>query len=184
LSLFADRELPFRQESNFQYLTGCDVPGSAVIVKAELSGQEVNYLGTTVFLPNVDPDEIMWCGEPVTPEELSSKVSITKIVAGWTPQSLFPPQHAKLPTMIHHLPWTKPASIARINGPTITSKYLLTALHQARRNKTAKEVELMRKASDITAEAHLALMRGIGSGEVTDENHAEALFVSVCRKAG
>jgi Xaa-Pro dipeptidase len=86
--------------------------------------------------------------------------------------------------MVHHLPWTKPASIARINGPTVTSQYLLTALHQARRNKTDKEVEFMRRASEITADAHLALMRGIGSGEVTDENAAEALFVGVCRKAG
>lgn len=165
-------------------MTGCDVPGCALIVKAEVAGQQVNHLDATLYLPNLDPDEIMWCGEPVTPDELSSKLSLSSIVAGWTPQSLFPPQHKELPTMVHHLPWTKPASVARINGPTITSKYLIDALHQARRNKTDQEIQLMRTASEITADAHLALMKAIGSGEVTDENAAEALFVGVCRKAG
>lgn len=42
----------------------------------------------------------------------------------------------------------------------------------------------MRKASEITGAAHTALMRAVGSGDVADENAAEALFVAECRKRG
>lgn len=42
----------------------------------------------------------------------------------------------------------------------------------------------MRKASAITGEAHTALMSAVGYGSVTDENAAEAVFTSVCRKRG
>jgi Xaa-Pro aminopeptidase len=41
----------------------------------------------------------------------------------------------------------------------------------------------MRKASAITGEAHTALMSAVGNG-LNDENAAEALFTSVCRKRG
>lgn len=32
-----DREMPHRPESNFMYLTGCDVPGAALTVSFELT---------------------------------------------------------------------------------------------------------------------------------------------------
>jgi Xaa-Pro dipeptidase len=74
--------------------------------------------------------------------------------------------------------------VASINGPTRTSEFLIKALHEARRNKTAVEIELMRKASEITAGAHIELMRAVGNGTVKDENAAEAVFVAHCRKHG
>lgn len=42
----------------------------------------------------------------------------------------------------------------------------------------------MKRAAEITKEAHLALMKGVGRGEIGDENEAEAVFVGTCRKMG
>lgn len=42
----------------------------------------------------------------------------------------------------------------------------------------------MRKVNKITSEAHEELMRAVGSGNVKDENEAEAIFVAYCRKFG
>lgn len=56
-----DRELPFRQESNFAWLTGCEVPGAAVTISCEYQGGELDEstVETRLYLPEVDPDEVM-----------------------------------------------------------------------------------------------------------------------------
>lgn len=129
-----------------------------------------------------------WCGFPPTADELSKSLSFSEITTGWTSVSLYPskPQNEGLRTFIHTLPWTRaPTSVvSSINGPTSTTQYLIKALHETRRNKTEYELTLMRKASAITGEAHTALMAAVGYGSVNDENAAEAVFTSVCRKRG
>jgi Xaa-Pro dipeptidase len=173
-------------------LTNCEVPGSAFTLSYEhLGGPSIDEskVETRLWLPAVDEEEIMWMGPPVYPEELAKELSFTSISAGWSLESLFPPppKDRSLPTVIHTLPDVLPPSNSLPSAtpsPTHTSEYLLKALEEARRNKSTEEVEKMRKASEITAGAHKEVMRLVGSGEVTDENAAEAEFVSYCRKRG
>jgi Xaa-Pro dipeptidase len=62
-----DTELPFRQESNFFYLTGCQVPGAKLVVSAESKGVPlgvaaaagISDIKTTLFIPPVNPVEVM-----------------------------------------------------------------------------------------------------------------------------
>lgn len=57
-----DRELPFRQESNFAWLSGVEVPGSAFTLSYEHSGGnelDLSKVETKLHLPKVDPDEVM-----------------------------------------------------------------------------------------------------------------------------
>jgi hypothetical protein len=48
-----DREMPHRPESNFMYLTGCDVPGAAVTIALEVAecGALVGEFEHTLFAP-------------------------------------------------------------------------------------------------------------------------------------
>ncbi|KAK4705387.1 Xaa-Pro dipeptidase, partial [Phenoliferia sp. Uapishka_3] len=184
-----DRELPFRQESNFAWLSGCEVPGAAMTVRYEHGGEaeiDPSRVEARLFLPEVNPDEVMWCGLPLTPDALASTLNLTSISTGWTPISLAPPVHPSLKTYIHTLPWTAQPKghVARINPPTWSSEYLIKALHEARRTKSPKEIEWMKKANQITSGAHERLMKAVASGEVTDENEAEAEFVGFCRRHG
>lgn len=186
-----DRELPFRQESNFAWLSGCDVPGSALTIAYEHEGGadiDPSKVQTRLWLPEIDDAEVMWCGLPPAPEELDKMLHLTSIQRGWTPPALYPPKptNGSLPTMIHTLPNVRPPSsvLASINGPTHSTDYLLKALHEARRNKTSKEVELLRKASEITGSAHRELMRLVGAKAINSENEAEAEFVATCTKKG
>lgn len=210
-----DAEQPFRQEANFKWLSGCDVPGSALTIEYEHEGgDQVDpaKVHTRLWLPDVDEAEVrphphsaeregarradptertgaqvMWCGLPPAPEDLAKSLHLTSIQRGWTPQALYPPKpKADVPTFLHTMPLVSPPTtiMARINGPKHATEYLEKALHEARRYKTDREVELMAKASEITAGAHKNLMRLVGSGEVADENAAEAEFVSYCRKKG
>jgi Xaa-Pro dipeptidase len=56
-----DAELPFRQESNFFYLTGCQVPGASLVVSLAPRGEDKpgTVISSTLFIPNVDPEEVM-----------------------------------------------------------------------------------------------------------------------------
>ncbi|GAA6023114.1 hypothetical protein JCM10207_007725, partial [Rhodosporidiobolus poonsookiae] len=186
-----DRELQFKQHADFSYLTGCEVPGSAFTLSYEHEGGDQvdeSKVEARLWLPDIDEAEVMWCGMPPSPEELAETLAFTHIHRGWTPAALYPPpsKNRDLPTILHTLPGVEPPStiMARINKPVHSAGYLVHALHEARRNKSDKEVELMKKASEITAGAHTLLMRLVGSGEVVDENAAEAEFVSYCRKKG
>ncbi|GAA5937402.1 hypothetical protein JCM10213_007223 [Rhodosporidiobolus nylandii] len=186
-----DRELQWKQEANFFYLTGCEVPGSAFTLSYEHEGGEQideSKIETRLWLPEVDQDEVMWCGLPPSPEDLAKVLHFTSITQGWTREALYPPppKNRDLTTLLHTLPNVLPPTsiMARINAPVSTAEYLEKALHQARRNKSEKEVELMRKASEITAGAHTEVMRQVGTGEIADENAAEAEFTSYCRKRG
>lgn len=128
----------------------------------------------------------MWCGLPPTAIEIAAKSDFTSVHTGTMPAQLSPPSSSTLPSFIHTLPNVKfdKSAVATINGPTHTTKYLLKALHGARRTKSVAEVELMKKAQEITAGAHLLLLKGVGRGEIKDENEAEAVFVAHCRKFG
>lgn len=124
---------------------------------------------------------------PPTPEELSKTLNFTSITNGWSPFLLLkPPPVKNLQTIIHTLPWEKESHslVMTINGPSTSKKYLLNALHQARRNKTETEIATMRKINTISSEAHELLMKAVGSGKVIDENEAESIFVAYCRKFG
>jgi hypothetical protein len=58
-----DRELPFRQESNFAWLSGgVDVPGSALTISYEHEGGEFDEakLTTALYLPEVEAAEVMY----------------------------------------------------------------------------------------------------------------------------
>lgn len=88
----------------------------------------------------------------------------------------------------------------------ITDGYLLNALHQARLIKTSDELQLIKKANEISSRAHETVMRVLGAavrGAITKakgagetrpllpgewliekEAEAEAIFVASCRREG
>lgn len=138
-------------------------------------------------LPAVIEEEVMWCGLPPSPPELARKLEITTIESGWTKASVFPRSPAPdTKVYVHTLPWTPfdASIVSTINGPTHTTRYLISALHESRRTKDSVEIDLMSRAAEITKGAHELLMRAVGSGEIKDENEAEAVFVAHCRKHG
>ena len=61
-----DQEAPFRQRRYFFYLTGCDLPDSSVVY--DLKSEK-----TTLFIPPVDPEEVIWSGLPMSREEAMQK---------------------------------------------------------------------------------------------------------------
>lgn len=57
-----DREMPFRQESNFFWVSGCEIPSSALVISYPHLGVGREFDGglveATLFLPREEKDEV------------------------------------------------------------------------------------------------------------------------------
>ncbi|EIW71477.1 hypothetical protein TREMEDRAFT_42855 [Tremella mesenterica DSM 1558] len=168
-----DRELPFHQEANFFYLTGCDVPSSSVLITFTFDTSELKH---DLFIPPAVPEETVWSVPPPSLEEArvtydSDDIQHTTKLSSAIHQAL------NSDIVLHVLPVTLdypplPATIANLLRPTErsngflglshTSEYLLTALQRSRITKTSYEIDLLREANRISSQAHEVLMRELG----------------------
>ncbi|KIJ55552.1 hypothetical protein M422DRAFT_152118 [Sphaerobolus stellatus SS14] len=187
-----DRELPFRQESNFYYLSGCDLPDAhLVLVSARGTDLEKTPL-IRLCIPPQDPQLIMWSPAPPTAKEAKELYSPGDITSIYTSPELPKVIQEILKTypdaLLHVLPPypaapfpEQPEDFAETYAAGATHAYLLAALHKARLIKTPEEIELIRTANDISSRAHEVVMRLLGKGK---EAEAEAVFVASCRREG
>lgn len=203
-----------RQESNFFYLTGCNITNSSLLIYVSPSGLSHTSGGwlSTLFIPKEDPLETMWSPPPPTLEAAcASFVSIDVIEYNSLVQEKLSSLIKSHPDAVIHTlpadPWTPFPRLHTFfsgNHSAHTSKYLLSALHKARLIKTPYEIELIRKANAISSRAHELIMRLLGKYAREDilggadegklvmphewrierEAEGEAAFVAACRREG
>jgi Xaa-Pro dipeptidase len=173
-----DRELPFRQESNFFYLTGCSVPGSYFLALYNPTSSDLaqnqgldHALKTTLYIFEPTLEDLLWSPAPPTLQEAHDMYAVDEIE--------HPPELVaailRLPqgTIIHLLPETDKfpnISASEVDGlkaalqsaPTKTTEYLLPALHRTRLIKDPYEIAMIRKANAISSRAHEVIMRVLG----------------------
>jgi len=206
-----DRELLFRQESNFFYLTGCDLPSSALLLVYDPLEKKS---GSHLLIPKEDPLETMWSPPPPSLDAARAMYDATSL--GYTSELatvLTKHLSAHPDAVVHTLP--KGTDLFPALHPEFcsgqfagvnTEQYFLTAVHRARLIKTDAEVALMRRANEISSRAHEVVMRLLGQGvldlnrpakekgagapslpadwRITREAEAEAVFVASCRREG
>ncbi|KAH9813669.1 Xaa-Pro dipeptidase [Melampsora americana] len=183
-----DRELSFHQEANFMYLTGAkDLRGGSVVInllpefdhrtKEKVTPEDVF---TTLFIPNLDPDEVMWCGLPPKPEELLKSLPNLNEVK-YQDQLLSHLTQFNKPQLILVLPNSKtdPKGL-EINS----SSNLLKALHQSRTIKTEEEIQIMKLANQISSQAHETVMKTLSKEKFKCETDPELIFVNECKRLG
>lgn len=162
---YCDQTKPLRQNRYFFYLSGVAIPGSHVLyepLKDKL----------TLFLPDVDEDDIMWSGLPLSAKEAAAKYDIDHVLyASDIPQTLEAVNtKAKVYT----------TDVNKFNSNY--AKYLVEgdadffyALDESRLCKDSYEIELMRHAARITDNCHLAVMSA--TPIETNETHIHAEFM-------
>lgn len=227
-----DRELPFRQESNFFYLSGCAVPGSFFLATyypdvTTPGAKNVGAVDTKLYVPNPTLEDLMWSPAPPTISEARDTYDVDDVfhteelsdhLKSLPADALVHvlPRIDKFPCVHKSVASDSPV-LAALNelhtlgektedGSAITEEYLLTALHQTRLIKDAFEIDLIRRANDISSRAHEVVMRVLGlavqrkieqldqpangrpllPGEwlIRTEAEAEAIFVASCRREG
>lgn len=159
---YSDQNKPVRQNRYFFYLSGCDIPGSHVVYHGPS-----DHL--TLYLPDVDEEDVMWLGMPLSLEEAAAKFDVDAVkYASDLPKALAAIEEAVVTTDVNARNSAYAASVA-------VEAHLLYSLDEARLIKDWYEIELMRHAAKITDNCHLAVMSALPIE--TEETHIHAEFM-------
>ncbi|KAI0052179.1 Creatinase/aminopeptidase [Auriscalpium vulgare] len=207
-----DREMPFRQESNFHYLSGCTIPASYLLLTA--SSAISNPSSLSLFIPKAEPADLMWSPPPPTAAAARETHDVADVdYSSELTTAIADALTASPGALLHTLPLGSPlfpsvptdiVQRAQV-GAAVTDVYLLSALHRARLTKEPEEIARIRKANAISSRAHETVMRVLGAGVrgiaqgkgagvdrpllpgewlIEKEAEAEAIFVASCRREG
>lgn len=167
---YCDTNKPFRQKRYFYYLSGVDLPGSAVYY-------DISKKKLTLFLQNVDEDDIMWSGEPLSCKQALDNYDVDEVLY-MKDLPNFLRERKEIDNVsnifmddLDNVPKDLDLSALPISAE---SKEFLYAIDESRVIKDAYEIACIRKACEITDNCHLATMQAIPIE--TNEIHLQAEF--------
>ena len=167
-----DAEYPFRQSSDFWYLTGFTEPDAVLVIGP---GQP-----DRLFVRPKNPDQEVWTGRRLGPEHVKTHLGIDE---GFPIEAL----DTELGRLLADVAWVeypfycqKSSEIVdrALKAKGIKSRRhdllshrvdLSRHLHQARLIKTPEEVDAMREAGRISALGHVAAMQACEPGMTEDQ---------------
>lgn len=171
---YCDQTKPLRQNRYFYYLSGCDIPGSHVLYEPE-SDQ------LTLFLPDVDNEDIMWSGLPLSRSDALLKYNVDDVKFAADLESTVAAVSEKVKAVYT-------TDINKWNAPV--AKYLteknekfFSALDECRMIKDSYEIALMRHAAHITDNCHLAVMSAVPIETNETHIHAEFMYHALRQKS-
>ena len=184
-----DAEYPFRQSSNFYYLTGFNEP-DALLVMAK--GEEA---AVTLFCPPRDPNMEIWTGYRAGPEGCVERFGadqafnldeiderLPKMIDGAS-QLLYPIARDKaLDARVKG--WLETLGRSVRSGAVLPQTLADSdrLLHEMRLFKSAAEIELMQRAATISATAHCQAMIACKPGIY--EFQLESVIQAYCGSQG
>ncbi|KAL9948163.1 hypothetical protein D7B24_005521 [Verticillium nonalfalfae] len=167
----SDHPEPFRQRRYFFYLTGCILADCHYIF-------DLKTLESTLFIPPVDPEDVIWSGMPMTAEEAKEKYDIDNVL--YTNDV-----NAELARLGKGSGSTAFAianqvldTVSFIEFEDKNFDVLKGAIEECRVVKDDYEVALTRKANAISTTAHHAVMKAVNTAK--NEQELEAIFLERC----
>ncbi|KAF5393470.1 hypothetical protein D9757_000670 [Collybiopsis confluens] len=168
-----DREIVFRQESNFYYLSGCTIPSSFLVLVFRDGTGLAQKPSIELFIPKSELEDIMWSPPNPSLQAAAQTHDVAKVeYPAALPDALNTVLKAFPDAMVHTLPRASPlfpviptefTDIVFSNkDAAISDLFLLPALHQTRLIKDEAEIALIRKANEISSRAHEVVMRVLG----------------------
>jgi len=167
-----DTEYPYRQDSDFYYLTGYAEPGAAMIIDPNNRDAVV-----TLFVLPRDPAKEVWTGWRLDFDETRERYGVDRVldIAEFEPEALKAMQAAKaVYSNLSHDRWhnyrmldmvrQSRAAVQRNGGGPDGIISIGRFTHEMRLRKSPAELDLMRKAAVISAEAHCLAMQAVQPG--------------------
>ncbi|GME83563.1 unnamed protein product [Ambrosiozyma monospora] len=170
---YCDQTAPLRQNRYFHYLTGVEQISGAFVL-FELLKEKL-----TLYLPEIDEDDVMWSGLPLSLEEAKEQFDVdeTKYV-NELDQDLKKLTNENKVTVF--TPDTDEYSTQSFSSLVLAKdKDFFYALDESRLIKDDYELSLMRHASKITDNSHLAVMSALPIEKNETHIHAEFLYHSI-----
>lgn len=181
-----DCPFPFRQETNLYYLTGFEEPESFLVLTPSKS---------VLFVRKRDIDKEMWEGERYGTDRAVSVFGVDEAYLIEELETRLPPLLKGLESVYYRLGQNAEMdrtvlavldhvrrSFGRSGMPLASVLDPLAAIAEMRLFKSPEEVELLRKACQISAQGHRTAMAEVRPG--MNEYEIEALIDYSFRKAG
>jgi len=185
----ADSSHAFRQDSNFWYLSGFNEADSTIVIL--INGQ--HEVQSTIFVPKKDKLKEIWDGYRAGPEGAIADhgfdeafnsddidENLPELLRGST--KVFYPvgKHAGLDSKV--INWIKVAKSKDRHSPAIDIADASSKIGNLRLIKDTHEIEIMKKAGLISAEAHIEAMKHVKPG--MNEQQMEAFYLYEFAKRG
>ncbi len=181
-----DVEYPFRQNSDFFYLTAFPEPNAIAVLTTEGSASQLRY---TLFCQPKDPREELWTG---------ARIGCQDAVRVYGADQAYPIDEFAMifPHLIHGRTrvygpqptaqtWQFNSHIIRslsIHSGSVCLQPVEPLIHELRLRKTAMETDIMFRAAQISCQAHCRAMRACRPEMY--EYEVEAEFLHVFRQLG
>ena len=161
-----------RQRRPFFYLSGCDLPDSCLaynIATAEL----------TLFIPPIEPDEVIWSGLPLSPAEALGKYDVDKVLPTTELNaSLASYSKSTEPMTVFAIPEQVSEDVTFLAFAHSDFYILRKAIENERVIKDMYEISLIAKANEVSALAHGAVLDQVKTA--SNERELEATFIATC----
>jgi Xaa-Pro dipeptidase len=184
----SDMPVPFRQRRFFYYLSGADF--EACIVTYDIERDDLR-----LYIPPANPYAVIWLGPTPSIEECEEKYDIdyacltsgvNNYITNWLQNSrnrnptIYILHENQGPGMGNSDPTFQ--TIFSNKKLVLDWTHLQPAMESARVIKSDYEVELIRRANEISSMAHSAVLSNITN--MTNETEIEAMFGASCVSAG
>ena len=184
----ADSAYAFRQDSNFYYLSGFCEPDSLMAIINNDDG-----INSIIFVPPKDKLKEIWDGHRSGPigavkEFLFDKAYDNSEIDNMMPEILFGCDQVLYPIGKKNgfdqkvIDWTTEASSKDRHSKSINILDASSTIGNARLIKDDHEISLIKKACDISAQAHIEAMKNVKNAE--SEQSIESLYVYEFSKRG
>lgn len=171
-----------RQRRHFFYLTGCDVPDC--FFAYDIASEE-----STLWIPPVDPDSVLWAGMPLLPNEALEKYDVDHVL---TTDEL---KSGKSLTAMLKEPETPILVIqdrvdlsyferegVQTRSPKINYDWTRRGVEACRVVKDSFEISLIRHANIVSSYAHEQILAHVT--RAANERELNAVFVMHCHANG
>ncbi|KAF2636779.1 putative Xaa-Pro aminopeptidase pepP [Massarina eburnea CBS 473.64] len=166
-----DEAAPFRQRRFFFYLSGCNLPDSYLTYNIPTST-------LTLFIPPIEPDEVIWSGLPMSVSEAKEKYDVDDVKTTSDVNSHLASSDTSSRTTIFAISEQISDHITFLNFKDKEFKLLKPAMETCRVIKTEYEIALIRKANEISTVGHVNVMKA--AAKAKSEAELEGVFLKAC----
>ncbi|MBN2817093.1 MAG: aminopeptidase P N-terminal domain-containing protein [Campylobacterales bacterium] len=169
-----DTEYPYRQNSNFYYLTGFKEDSAAIVIVKKKSKAK-----TYLFVAKKEPALELWTGKRLGVEGAKEIFSFDEVFEYETLQTFFRENIVEKQTLYYDFSHNCEAhnSIVSLCKNFYAYKNLAKKIAKARLIKSSAEIAIIRKALSITQEAHHRAMSVVPKLQYEYELQAEIEYI-------
>ncbi|KAK3065490.1 hypothetical protein LTS18_006201 [Coniosporium uncinatum] len=172
----SDQPIPFRQRRYFYYLSGVDERDCHLTY-------DIGSDRLTLFVPAIDPKRVIWTGHGSTKEEAYERYDVDCVAYSGSVQEVVQEWMGRCREgKVYVLHPSQTATPGDEKLERVDTSKLVGAIDACRVIKDEHEIELIRRANQVTAEAHKAVLKNINKFE--SEAQVEGLFLDTCVAEG